>query len=88
MHYPGLIPQLAGKNDSIISDQLNHGSIIDGVRLSGVKKENRTIYAHNDMGELEDRLKEATKKSEKTLVHNYYRLRSFPRQHIHSMHFA
>jgi glycine C-acetyltransferase len=64
----GLIPQLAGKNDSIISDQLNHGSIIDGVRLSGVKKENRTIYAHNDMGELEDRLKEATKKSEKTLV--------------------
>ena len=64
----GLIPQLAGKKDSIISDQLNHGSIIDGVRLSGVKKENRTIYAHNDMGELENRLKEATKKSEKTLV--------------------
>ena len=64
----GLIPQLAGKNDAIISDQLNHGSIIDGVRLSGVKKENRTIYAHNDMGELEDRLKEATKKCEKTLV--------------------
>ena len=64
----GLIPQLAGKNDAIISDQLNHGSIIDGVRLSGVKKENRTIYAHNDMGELEDRLKEATNKCEKTLV--------------------
>ena len=64
----GLIPQLAGKNDAIISDQLNHGSIIDGVRLSGVQKENRTIYPHNDMGGLEDQLKVMTKKCEKTLV--------------------
>ena len=64
----GLIPQLAGKNDAIISDQLNHGSIIDGVRLSGVKKENRTIYPHNDMGGLEDQLKTMTKKCDKTLV--------------------
>ncbi len=64
----GLIPQLAGKNDAIISDQLNHGSIIDGVRLSGVKKENRTIYPHNDMGGLENQLKTMTKKCDKTLV--------------------
>lgn len=64
----GLIPQLAGKNDAIISDQLNHGSIIDGVRLSGVQKENRTIYPHNDMGGLEDLLKAMTKKCEKTVV--------------------
>ena len=39
----GLIPQLAGKNDSIISDQLNHGSIIDGVRLSGGEKQRISI---------------------------------------------
>jgi len=52
----GLIPQLAGEGDVIISDELNHGSIIDGVRLSRAE---RTVYAHNDMGELEKRLNEA-----------------------------
>ena len=47
----GLIPTLvSGKDDVIISDELNHGSIIDGVRLT---KANRAVYAHNDMGELE-----------------------------------
>ena len=47
----GLIPTLVtGKEDIIISDELNHGSIIDGVRLT---KANRAVYAHNDMGELE-----------------------------------
>ena len=47
----GLIPTLVtGKEDVIISDELNHGSIIDGVRLT---KANRAVYAHNDMGELE-----------------------------------
>ena len=34
----------------IVSDELNHGSIIDGVRLT---KARRGVYAHNDMGELE-----------------------------------
>ena len=38
----------------IISDELNHGSIIDGVRLT---KASRAVYAHNDMGELEAVLK-------------------------------
>jgi len=37
----GLIPQLAGKGDIIISDELNHGSIIDGVRLT---KTDRAVY--------------------------------------------
>lgn len=54
----GLIPQLVGKEDAIISDELNHGSIIDGVRLTKAK---RFVYAHRDMGELERVLKEAEK---------------------------
>jgi glycine C-acetyltransferase len=54
----GLIPQLAGKGDLMISDELNHGSIIDGVRLT---KTDRAIYKHRDMGELEKVLNEAEK---------------------------
>ena len=47
----GLIPTLVqGQQDVIISDALNHGSIIDGVRLT---KARRGVYGHNDMGELE-----------------------------------
>lgn len=61
----GVIPQLAGKGDLIISDELNHGSIIDGVRLS---KANKAVYAHNDMGELEKVLKEWDDKAEKILI--------------------
>ncbi len=52
----GLIPQLVGKEDVLISDALNHGSIIDGVRLS---KADKMIYSHSDMSELEKCLKEA-----------------------------
>lgn len=52
----GAIPTLVRKGDFIISDQLNHGSIIDGVRLT---KAVRTIYNHIDMGSLEERLREA-----------------------------
>lgn len=52
----GLVPQLMEKDDVLISDELNHGSIIDGVRLSRADK---MIYSHSDMGELEDCLKEA-----------------------------
>ena len=52
----GVIPQLVGKGDYVISDQLNHGSIIDGVRLT---KATKGVYAHSDMGELEKALKKA-----------------------------
>ncbi len=52
----GLIPMLVGKQDIVVSDELNHGSIIDGVRLSGA---NRIIYKHTDVGDLETQLKEA-----------------------------
>jgi glycine C-acetyltransferase len=54
----GLIPMLVGKPDIVVSDELNHGSIIDGVRLSGA---NRIIYKHTDVGDLERQLKEAEK---------------------------
>ena len=46
----GLIPQLAGEGDLILSDELNHGSIIDGSRLS---KAERGIYKHCDMADME-----------------------------------
>jgi len=52
----GLIPQLAGKGDVIISDELNHGSIIDGVRLSPAE---RRVYKHADPEDLERVLGEA-----------------------------
>ena len=56
----GLIPQLAGKGDLIISDELNHGSIIDGVRLSHAE---RAIYKHVDTQDLSRVLDEAEKHS-------------------------
>jgi len=56
----GLIPQLVGKEDLIISDELNHGSIIDGVRLSHAE---RGIYKHTDMEDLKRVLNEAEKHS-------------------------
>jgi len=61
----GLIPQLVGRGDIIISDELNHGSIIDGVRLT---KADRTVYKHRDMGELEKILKDADKKYNRILT--------------------
>lgn len=61
----GLIPSLVrGAEDLIISDELNHGSIIDGVRLT---KASRAVYAHNDMGALEEVLI-ANKKAERKLI--------------------
>ena len=52
----GLFETLLGEEDAVISDALNHASIIDGVRLS---KARRFRYANNDMADLEARLKEA-----------------------------
>ena len=51
------IQTIISKEDIVISDELNHASIIDAIRLSQVK--NKFIYKHKDMGELEARLKEA-----------------------------
>lgn len=52
----GLFEPLLGEEDAIVSDCLNHASIIDGVRLS---KARRLRYAQGDMDELETRLREA-----------------------------
>jgi len=52
----GLFEVLLGPDDAIISDQLNHASIIDGVRLC---KARRYRYANNDMEALEEQLKQA-----------------------------
>jgi glycine C-acetyltransferase len=53
----GLFETLLGEEDAIISDSLNHASIIDGVRLS---KAQRFRYANNDMADLEAQLKAAS----------------------------
>ncbi len=53
----GLFETLLGAEDAIISDELNHASIIDGIRLCRAQ---RYRYRNNDMAELEARLKEAS----------------------------
>jgi|TARA_Y100000310_G_C20704181_1_gene833358 glycine C-acetyltransferase/8-amino-7-oxononanoate synthase len=59
----GIISSIAGKNDVILSDELNHASIIDGCRLSRAKI---LVYNHNDINHLEKLLKKI--KNKKTLV--------------------
>ena len=62
----GLIPTLVnGKQDVIISDELNHGSIIDGVRLT---KAQRAVYPHNDVGALEEVLKQNQDADRKLII--------------------
>ena len=51
----GVFEPLIGAEDAIITDQLNHASIIDGIRLC---KAQRYIYKHGDMADLEEKLKE------------------------------
>ena len=54
----GLIPQLCGRGDLYVSDELNHGSIIDGVRLSHA---DRAIFKHKDVEDLARVMDEAEK---------------------------
>ncbi len=56
----GAIPAILRPGDAVISDELNHGSIIDGVRLT---KAERYIYKHRDVDDLEEKLKEAQAKN-------------------------
>ena len=69
IHFPtgfaanaGTIPQLVGKEDVIISDELNHGSIIDGVRLSNADK---MVFKHTDINDLAKVLEEIKSKEYK-----------------------
>ncbi|WP_158858410.1 glycine C-acetyltransferase [Lunatibacter salilacus] len=61
----GVFEPLLGPEDAIISDALNHASIIDGVRLC---KAMRFRYQHNDMEDLEKQLKEADAKGAKNII--------------------
>ena len=51
------VQTLLGKEDIVVSDQLNHASIIDAVKVAGVQ--NKFRYDHSDMGDLEKQLKAA-----------------------------
>lgn len=61
----GVFEPILGPEDAIISDALNHASIIDGVRLC---KAQRFRYNHNDMADLEAKLKEASSARSKIIV--------------------
>ncbi|MEO0622350.1 MAG: glycine C-acetyltransferase [Pseudomonadota bacterium] len=61
----GLFEALLGPEDAVISDALNHASIIDGIRLC---KARRLRYANNDMAELEARLQEAQNARHRLIV--------------------
>lgn len=61
----GVFEPLFGAEDAIISDELNHASIIDGVRLC---KAMRYRYKHNDMADLELQLQEAKKAGAKQMI--------------------
>lgn len=62
-----VIPALLKEGDTIISDELNHASIIDGCRLvsKGIKK---LVYSHSDLNSLEGKLKEADSRGTKLIV--------------------
>lgn len=61
----GIIQALLEEGDAIISDELNHASIIDGIRLS---KAGRFIFRHADMNDLEAKLKEAQNLRTKIII--------------------
>jgi len=54
----GLLPALAGKEDLVVSDERNHASLIDGIRLSGAEK---VVTPHNDVAAVEQALRRPRK---------------------------
>lgn len=61
----GLFQTLLTDQDAVISDELNHASIIDGIRLA---KAERFVYKHSDMADLEEKLKAAAQKRLRLIV--------------------
>ncbi len=61
----GLFETILGSEDAVISDALNHASIIDGIRLC---KAQRYRYAHDDMASLEEQLKDAVQANTRLIV--------------------
>lgn len=61
----GLFETILQEGDAVFSDELNHASIIDGIRLS---KAERFRYKHSDLGELEEKLKESGTRRRKLIV--------------------
>ncbi|NUM63558.1 MAG: glycine C-acetyltransferase [Ignavibacteriaceae bacterium] len=61
----GLFETILNENDAVISDELNHASIIDGVRLC---KAQRYRYKNNNMNDLEEKLKEAKAKNAQQIL--------------------
>ena len=61
----GLMSTFLNEEDALISDELNHASIIDGVRMVKAK---RKIYKHSDMSELEEALKETQKARHRFII--------------------
>ncbi len=62
-----LIPTLLGPNDVVISDELNHASIIDACRLCN-KQTRKLVYKHSDMNELKNCLEQATDSPGKLII--------------------
>jgi len=61
----GTIVSVCGPDDMVYSDEYNHASIVDGIRFSRAQK---TIYKHNDMKDLENKLKNANPKTPRLIV--------------------
>lgn len=64
----GLIAPLINENTIVVSDELNHNSIIMAIRLAGVKKEKKMIYKHCDINELEECIKLSIGKAKRLVV--------------------
>ena len=62
-----IIPAILKEGDTVISDELNHASIIDGCRLIG-KGVRKLVYGHSDLNSLEEKIKEAGSEGNKLIV--------------------